>query len=489
MYDRRGRARRGVWVTAGVATLALAVAAAALLAWPTAQPERPPAWSSPAPRQAAPLLTAATAGSDGQGSDGQGSDRQGAGSGVTEQGLARRLGGLLADARLGSPVGAVVMDAAGGVRYERAGDQPLVPASTLKIVTSAGVLAVLGPDERFTTSTVRGRSRDEVVLVGGGDPTLTRAGRGNRTPGPDQSYSEPARLPDLAKATAARLRHDGVRRVRLSVDDSLFTGPTTHPTWPSGYVTGGSVAPVTALTADAGRVDPDDDSRETDPSLAAGGLFADMLASHGVAVVGGVSRTTAQRGAPTLAQVHSPRLEEIVETTLARSDNDMAEVLLRQTAVAAGRPASFYGGVRATREALESLNVPTSGLDMQDGSGLSRDNLVAASTLAGAVSAAASPRHPELRSIVTGLPVAGFSGTLHFRFGDGGTTDAAGLVRAKTGTLTGVSSLAGITYTGAQGEPGDVLVFAVLANGVGDPLAAEDLLDRVGSALAACGCR
>lgn len=476
MLDRRGRVR----VVAAVAAILSALAVAAVLVFvvlPGAEPVPPPPWRSPAPESATPLLPAVEGAPHGGGA--------GPGVTVTTKGLARQVSGLLDDPTLGAKTGAVVADGTGGPRYEIAGDLPLTPASTLKLVTGAGVLSAHGPDGRFTTSVVAGRSANDVVLVGGGDPTLTRekSRRGER-PDPGQSYRDPARLPDLARATAARLRRDGVSRVRLSVDDSLFAGPDTSPTWPSTYVSGGSVGPVTALSADGGRVDPPSDLRESDPSLAAGRLFADMLESRGVDVAADVVRTSAPPRARTLASERSPRLEEIVESMLAQSDNDMAEMLLRQTAVAVDRPASFAGGARATRGVLTRLGVDLNGLVMNDGSGLSHDDRVDARTLTQVLGLAASPRHPELRPVVTGLPVAGFSGTLDERFSAGSAANAAGLVRAKTGTLTGVSSLAGVAYD----REGHVLVFAVLANGVADTFAAEAQLDRVGAALAACGC-
>lgn len=96
--------------------------------------------------------------------------------------------------------------------------------------------------------------------------------------------------------------------------------------------------------------------------------------------------------------------------------------------------------------------------------------------------AAADPANPRLRPLLTGLPVAAFSGSLSDRFHDDGSSDGAGVVRAKTGTLSGVSALAGVVTT----EDGRLLAFAVLA----DRLSrwAEPDLDRIAATLAGCRC-
>ena len=133
---------------------------------------------------------------------------------------------------------------------------------------------------------------------------------------------------------------------------------------------------------------------------------------------------------------------------------------------------------------------PGSGVDLAgdrvyDGSGLSRRSRVRLDTLVDVLRVAASPEHPELRAVVSGLPVAGFTGSLELRF-DEAAAPGAGVVRAKTGTLTGVSGLAGLV-TDAEGGP---LVFAAVADKVAllDTLDARDALDRLAAALATCRC-
>jgi D-alanyl-D-alanine carboxypeptidase/D-alanyl-D-alanine-endopeptidase (penicillin-binding protein 4) len=148
--------------------------------------------------------------------------------------------------------------------------------------------------------------------------------------------------------------------------------------------------------------------------------------------------------------------------------------------VADGRPGSFEEGAAAVVDALSALGLPTEGVVLRDGSGLARTNLIPPATLGRLLVLAADGSRPRLSRLVTGLPVAGFTGTLSLRFGAGGPGAAAGLVRAKTGTLTGVSTLAGVTSLG--GRP---VAFVVMADAVpGDTLAARQALDRFAAVIA-----
>jgi D-alanyl-D-alanine carboxypeptidase len=397
-------------------------------------------------------------------------------------GLARRLDPLLATPALGSLVGATVVDAASGeVLWERGGTRPLPPASNVKVATAAAVLAAAGPQTRFSTRVVRG-AIDDIVLVGGGDPTLTAAGRR----APDDPYTERARIPTLARATAAALRETGVASVRVSVDDSRFVGPRANPAWAGRYVSSGNVLPVSALTLDADANRPRKGQLGADQAMLAGRAFAAALAKQGIAVRAGVSRQRAAAGAVELASADSPPLAAIVEEMLATSDNDVAEILARQVAVAADAPPTFAGAAAAVTTVLQGLGVEPAGMRLLDGSGLARGNRISSRTLARIVAIAASPAHAELRAAVSGLPVAGFTGTLSDRFDASATRRAAGIVRAKTGTLAGVSSLTGVAYD----ADGRVLAFSFIAAGVqGGTGGAEAVLDRLAATLAGCGCR
>jgi D-alanyl-D-alanine carboxypeptidase/D-alanyl-D-alanine-endopeptidase (penicillin-binding protein 4) len=223
-----------------------------------------------------------------------------------------------------------------------------------------------------------------------------------------------------------------------------------------------------------------------DPSLNAATYFAKELGAAGIAVTGRPERHPAGAGATPVAEVQSAPLSQIVERVLGVSDNEAAEVLARQVGRAAVGEASFAGGVEGVRRALTELGVRLARDDQwYDGSGLSRDNRLTPATLMAVLGLAASEDHPELRAVLTGLPVAGFTGSLEYRFVD---TDPAarGHVRAKTGTLRGTSALAGIvTDLG-----GTSAAFVLVADRVplAKTLAARDALDAAAAAIGGCRC-
>ncbi|WP_345428914.1 D-alanyl-D-alanine carboxypeptidase/D-alanyl-D-alanine endopeptidase [Actinoallomurus vinaceus] len=388
--------------------------------------------------------------------------------------LTSRLDGLMRAAGMGSDLTGTVIDVSTGrALYTSNSDKPAVPASTTKLTTSTAVLAAVGPDHRITTKVVKGGGG--VILVGGGDPTLTRTAAKN-------AYPRPASLADLAKQTAAALKAAGTRRVRVDYDLSLYEGAQMGPGWKSNYVSEGDVSPVYALEVDEGRVAPASHQRVANPPRIAVDAFVKLLKKQGVsATVGG--STTAPQGAQQLGAVQSPPISALVEELLTRSDNDIAEAMARQVALARHRPASFSGGAAAVRETLTRLGVGT-GVATVDGSGLSPNNRITPNGLARILVAAASPSHPELASVMSGMPIGGFSGTLANRYRTGPSATGMGLVRGKTGTLNGVNTLAGVVYD----ADGRLLAFAFMANNVKDVTAALASLDRLAGSLATCGC-
>ncbi|MFF4217201.1 D-alanyl-D-alanine carboxypeptidase/D-alanyl-D-alanine endopeptidase [Streptomyces nondiastaticus] len=389
------------------------------------------------------------------------------------EGLAGALEGLLKDGALGAQTSAAVVDVATGRQlYGADQDTPYTPASTIKTATAAAALAAAGPDHRIETTAVA--DGDTVVLVGGGDPTLTARPAKEGAPAA-------ASLKELADATARGLKERGKGRVKVAYDASRYSGPALHPIGPNE-----NIAPVSALMVDEGRLDDSDHGpadRTTDPAGDAARKFAGMLHDAGVDVDGDPAAGRAGDKAERLASVSSPPLSALVERTLTNSDNDIAEALARQTALASGQPADFEGAARAVTARLEKLGLPLSGARIADGSGLDRADHVSAAFLAGLLARAADPARPELRPVLTGLPVAGFSGTLSGRYG----ADAAGrgLVRAKTGTLTGVNTLSG-TVVDADGR---LLSFAFMTTGAASGEAAQGVLDRLATTVAGCGCR
>jgi D-alanyl-D-alanine carboxypeptidase/D-alanyl-D-alanine-endopeptidase (penicillin-binding protein 4) len=168
---------------------------------------------------------------------------------------------------------------------------------------------------------------------------------------------------------------------------------------------------------------------------------------------------------------------------LETSDNVIAECLARQVALAEHEPASFTGAALAVRHVLQRLGVDP-GAGMKDGSGLAAGDRLTAAALAGVMRAVAETGHPAEHTVLAGLPVAAWSGTLAARYRTGTARAAAGVARAKTGTLSGVATLAGVVHD----RSGRLLAFALLTDGVPSTLAAEPALDAVVGRLAACGC-
>lgn len=390
----------------------------------------------------------------------------------------------LTDPDLGRHVVGAVTSLTPGSQTWTSGDGRFVPASTTKLLTLGAALATLGPDHTFTTRVVRGEKPREVVLVGGGDPLL--ASKPLTVAENAVTYPARADVATLALAAAGALSAEGggQGRIKVRFDDSLFSGPTDNPAWRRDYVSDDIVSPITSLMVDHG-IEPDDSSRSDDPSLAAARAFAAALRAAGLTVVGEPQRVVVPRGAEELAAVESAPLAEIAERILDVSDNEGAEVMGHQVGLATSGIGSFAAGAQGVLDTLSGLGIDVSGDEVFDGSGLSRRNRVTTATLLALLQHASGPDGDALRSVVTGMPVAGFTGSLTYRFGEGPAL-ARGLVRAKTGTLTGVHALAGI----AVGRDGEAMVFVFATDKAADDAAtdAQEALDRAAAALAACRC-
>ena len=367
--------------------------------------------------------------------------------------LADRLDPLMAGPDLG-PVrtGAVIDVTTGQLLYGHHETTATTPASITKLATAVAALGTLGPAHRLTTTVVT-TAPGRIVLVGGGDPTLELGG--------------------LADDTAAALKTRGTRTVRLAYDTSYFSGPSLHPI---GY--NENLAPVTALMAREGRLDGTSSGpaqRSQDPAGDAAASFAQLLRARGITVTGTPGRGPGTGGARLAAHVSAP-LSDLVERMLTNSDNDLAESLARQVARATGRPTTFAGGAAAVRAALVKEGVPLGGAVFSDGSGLDHADRLAPVTVARLLALAGAPGHPELRPVLTGLPVAAFTGTLASRFHG---SPGAGLIRAKTGTLTGTNTIAG-TKVLADGR---LVAFCFMTQGAAAALPAESALDHLATAL------
>ena len=308
----------------------------------------------------------------------------------------------------------------------------LAPASTIKLLTGAAALAVFGPDHVFTTRVLL--DGDTLSLVGGADPLLTTPeyeARLQANPNTEASPITP--LAQLADDTARALRERGIVRLASVVGDgSRHDDVDFLPGWRESYRD--DIGPLGALAVDDG-LEPG--GRAAAAAAAAASRFAALLAERGI-TVDGVSTGRAPVGAREIAAIPSPTLATIVAAMLTSSDNFTAEMLLREIGLARAGAGTTAAGAAATVDVLADLGVPTGGLVIRDGSGLHPDNRVACETLL-AVLRLPGPRFDALDD---GLAVAARTGTLRTRVPP--DDPLAGVLRAKTGQIRGVASLAGI---------------------------------------------
>ena len=382
----------------------------------------------------------------------------------------------LADPRLGGGITAYVIDAnSGKVLVDVNGDQAMIPASTLKIFTGIAAMNVLGAQTRFET--VVKREGNQLTIIGGGDPTLVSQTPENWRGKPPGSEQPPSldQLADLASAAIGQTADSFV----VNFDDSLFSAPQAHPTWPDQYIRTGEVAPAQGLIMDFGINDAE--AVMQDPARSAAQYFAEALMERGVPATLG-ERKLASEAATVFTSIKSATVTDIVERMITTSNNTMAEFLAHHVGGAKGEY-TFDAGARATTEELKSAQVDLTGVTILDGSGLSRSNRASAKSLVSALSYA-NKTEGSAWSNLTGLPVAGISGTLVDRYDVG--EPGRGTVRAKTGTLSKVVSLSG-TLVDASG---DLLIFTFIANEVpSGTKQGEAALDEVVKALTQCGCR
>lgn len=393
----------------------------------------------------------------------------------TTPGMTAALAKALTDPNLGNLTGQITDARTGQQIWEQRADFPMTPASTNKTLTTAAALLTLDRSARVTTSVYaadQGRMPGVVVLVGGGDPTLSAAPAGT-----DTWYRGAARISDLAD----QVRSSGLTATAVQVDTSLFTGPDMAPGWDPEDIAGGDISPIQSVMLDAGRIQPTTDMsrRSPTPALDAGRALAMALGVDPAKV----TFAPGPAGGRQLASVQSAPLMERLTQMMNASDNVMAETIAREVAKASGRPLSFAGAADAVINKLSASKIDMTGAQLVDSSGLSVADLLTAKTLNQVVTAAAGPDLPALRPMVDLFPVAGGSGTLSNRFVDPDARKSpAGWLRAKTGSLTKINTLVGMVTDSS----GRVLTFAFLSNNAGDE--GRIAIDRLAATLRTCGC-
>jgi D-alanyl-D-alanine carboxypeptidase/D-alanyl-D-alanine-endopeptidase (penicillin-binding protein 4) len=394
-----------------------------------------------------------------------------------ETSLRESLDALLADRSLAPWTKGTCLVALAGDRvvYARRADAPVIPASTLKLLTATAALRVLGPTTRLTTLVKGDRApaggvlTGDLQVVGGGDPIIET----------DEDAAKNPRQPVVRtrlEAIVKAVQDAGITHVTGGVraDESRYDSQRTRPGWKASYQSDGDVAPLSALLVDDAQLP--NGGPAGNPPLHFAQVLTAKLRALGVAVDGQPSVGKAGNG-PVLASVDSLPIDEVVGELLRESDNTTAELLVKEMgrrATGGDAVGTTDAGLAAVRTALGGAGLDLTGLEEHDGSGLDRADRATCSLLAGSLAKAGR------RSLIAeSLPIAGRTGTLQKRFVG---TSVEGRLRAKTGTLNGVAALAGWVDPIEDGQP---LAFAVVSNDVPTSVPVTKLADRVGVALGA----
>jgi serine-type D-Ala-D-Ala carboxypeptidase/endopeptidase (penicillin-binding protein 4) len=355
---------------------------------------------------------------------------------------------------------------------------PLSPASNLKILTAAVALDVLGPGFTYSTKVVGALGADGVVqgdmyLVGGGDPVLASDWwNGNNPKWPPFNETSFESLAD-------NIQQAGVTKITGSLvgDGSRYDDEFFAPTWAAAdHIT--QAGPIDALLANDSWESPN--NAATDPALGAATVLRQMLEDRGIDV-GDVSTGVAPAGGATVAEVQSQPLPAILAEMLTTSDNNTSEMVLKEIGFQARKQGSRTAGLQVIMEKLTAWGIPTAGVSLVDGSGLSDASRLTCATILGVL------EHGSATDAVgEGMPVAGATGgTLADVFTG---TPLAGKLRGKTGTLNpscnpgqlGAKSLGG--YVPQAG--GGAIEFVLLQNGECIANDYKGLWDLLGQALA-----
>jgi D-alanyl-D-alanine carboxypeptidase/D-alanyl-D-alanine-endopeptidase (penicillin-binding protein 4) len=339
----------------------------------------------------------------------------------------------------------------------------VIPASNQKVPVAAAALDILGEDFRYTTTAVaasapaNGVIDGDLVIVGGGDPLLSS----DWYPASNLELY-PILSPTSFDALADRVVNAGVTTIRGSVvgDGSRYDDEFFAPGWGDG-VAGLEGGPYDALMANDSRV-LGDPLRGNDPSEAAAREFTLLLEARGVDVIGDASTGTAPPGAVEVASIQSAPMSDVVAEMLANSDNNTAELVVKEIGHTVVSPGTREAGLGLVSEYLIGLGVDAAPIVLVDGSGLSLDNRLTCDAIITVLQ-----RTGFDSPVGQGLPVAGQTGTLANAFEDHAV---AGRLRGKTGTLNNppfnvdppaVKSLAGFLPI----EGGSAVEYALVLNG------------------------
>ena len=372
----------------------------------------------------------------------------------------------------------------GEILWSRSGDQAVTPASVAKIMTGAAALSVLGADTRLSTEVRTGTSPTSVVLVAGGDPTLSQLPKGSAG-----VYGEGPSLQALAEQTVAAIAATLAEGERVTIsevviDVSLWdVEDNWDDSWAASARTNGYMSLVTPLQVDGDRRDPrvELSPRTQNPVGRAADAFVVALREAGNRARSvSVSYAPAAPESTVLARVESRPISELVSLMLKDSDNTLAEMLARHVSLSLGLGGGSESVPQALGGSLAGLGLDTEAVTIQDGSGLSALNRVTPASVAELL-VQIYRSQGDLSLVVQGLPVAGVDGSLDNRFSAANAV-AHERVFAKTGSITGTRSLAGYI----EAEDTTDLAFAFFALGeVGDDT--RTAIETLVTAVYSCG--
>lgn len=347
---------------------------------------------------------------------------------VNNTALAATLAELADTDQLGTLSGQVTDVETGEVIWSQNADRALTPASATKVLTAAAAIYQLDRSTRLVTEVVDG-GEGTVIIRAAGDVWLS-----------------PERLDELAADLA-----DQGQINQVLIDTGIWEGADYLPSWDPTNVDAGYVAPMAPAMIHAGRIGAatGDIPRSHTPALDVASALAERVGA------GTTGAGSAPGDARVLASTESPPLSQRVNEMMVNSDNVMAEAIGREIALSRNQTPDFAGATQATLAVLTEHGFDTSATDLSDNSGLSAENNITAALLDALLLDAA--RGSELAAVLRTLPVAGGTGTLIDRYGE---LAGRGWVRAKTGSLTDTSALAGVVTA----ENGRVYTFALLSN-------------------------
>ena len=329
-------------------------------------------------------------------------------------------------------------------------DLPLLPASNMKVVVAMVALDVLTPDFVFSTSLVgqvNGNSIEgDAYLIGGGDPVLVTGNYPATEPYPTFNFT---RLENLFDALVA----NGITRITGSIvgDESRYDAERFAPSLGLG-IKGTEVGPLGSLMVNDGVV-TGNPIKPDNPALGAATEFTNTLQNNGIAVSGTPKVGPSPQDLPVIAKIDSLPLSDIVAEMLTNSDNNTAELLVKEIGLAVSGVGSREAGLAVMKAKLVEWGISLDVLQFFDGSGLDRGNRLTCNSLMTLLA-----RDGGFGPVGLGLATANQSGTLREVLAD---TLGAGKLRGKTGTLTGAKALSGFVPF----SPDQASTFALIING------------------------